>query len=62
MRRAIIILISIAVAFAMYAALDDITTGTEPSYVLEWCAVAVGVLWFAVLAILIARTKTRLNA
>lgn len=55
MKRALVVVISLTAALLVYAALDDITTGTEPNRVLEWCVVVAGVHWFAALAILKAR-------
>lgn len=50
-------LIIIAVAFLIldFAALDDITTGSEPNYTLEYLILAVSVLVFAALAVIYRR-------
>jgi len=47
MKRAAIFTISIALLLLSWAALDDITTGTEPSLVLEWIVVSLTFAWFA---------------
>lgn len=49
--RALTWLISIAVLLLCWAALDDITTGTEPSHVLEWAMVGAGIIWYGGLII-----------
>ena len=46
MKRAAIFTISIILLVLCYAALDDITTGTEPSHVLEWMFVSLTIAWF----------------
>ncbi|MFQ5350158.1 MAG: hypothetical protein ACE5EG_06935 [Thermoanaerobaculia bacterium] len=46
MRRAAVILVSAIVAVLCLLALDDITTGGEPSHALEWTIVAATVAWF----------------
>lgn len=43
--------ISIAVILIDYAALDDITTGSEPSFILEYLFLMFSVVWFVILAI-----------
>jgi hypothetical protein len=50
MKRATILSISILLLVLAWVALDDITTGQEPSHTLEWAMVAVTVIWFSVLA------------
>ena len=39
-------LVTCLVALLALAALDDITTGVEPSFLLEWLMVAFASLWF----------------
>jgi len=39
-------LVSVAVLLLCWAALDDITTGTEPNHILEWTMVGVGIIWY----------------
>lgn len=46
MKRVSTTLVSIAVLLLCWAALDDITTGTETSHVLEWTMVGAGILWY----------------
>ena len=46
MSRAVIVLVSIVLAALCLLALDDITTGTEPSHELEWAMVAATAIWF----------------
>ncbi|MBK8042660.1 MAG: hypothetical protein IPN20_16255 [Haliscomenobacter sp.] len=41
-----ILLVSIAVLVLSFAALDDITTGTEPNFYLEYTMLFVAGLWF----------------
>ncbi|MCP4203037.1 MAG: hypothetical protein GY769_14030 [bacterium] len=50
MRKIVLYLISISVLALTYAALDDITTGREPSLVLEWLMVGAAAIWFSALA------------
>lgn len=45
-------LVSAALIPLMWAALDDITTGSEPSHRLEWTLVALGLAWFLGLMVL----------
>ena len=47
MKRALIVAISVALLLLCWAALDDITTGNQPDYVLEWMCVWLTVVWFA---------------
>ena len=56
MKRFRTITISIILLVLCYAALDDITTGDEPSHVLEWMFVSLTIVWFVGL---IAATITR---
>ncbi len=49
-KKTILVLVSVGLAALAYAALDDITTGSEPSFVLEWSIVGVAAVWFSVLA------------
>ena len=51
MKRTLTIIISIVLLVLCYAALDDITTGDEPSHVLEWMFVSLTVVWFAGLVV-----------
>ena len=44
------ILFSLALGLLCLAALDDITTGSEPSLAMEWVIVAATAAWFAGLA------------
>ena len=46
MKRAAIFTISIILLVLSYAALDDITTGNQPHYVLEWMFVSLTLVWF----------------
>lgn len=46
MRRTLIFLVSVAVLLLCWAALDDITTGSEPNHVVEWLMVGTGIIWF----------------
>ena len=46
MKRVLKHLVSIAVLLLCWAALDDITTGTEPSHFLEWTMVGIGIIWY----------------
>ena len=48
--------ITCLVALLVLLALDDITTGVEPSFLLEWAMVAVASVWFLAVA---ARTWKR---
>jgi hypothetical protein len=51
MRKTFLVLISLGLAALAYAALDDITTGSEASFVLEWSIVAIAALWFSALGV-----------
>lgn len=53
MKRFLTITISIALLVLCYAALDDITTGSQPTYALEWMSVWLTVIWFV--GLLVAR-------
>ena len=46
MSRATVLLVSIVIAGLCLLALDDITTGNEPGYALEWTMVAATACWF----------------
>ncbi len=48
--KALLVLVSLALGLLCLAALDDITTGSEPSLAMEWAMVAATVAWFAGLA------------
>ncbi|MDH3253514.1 MAG: hypothetical protein OEM62_00855 [Acidobacteriota bacterium] len=51
MKRLVIVIVSLALLASTWAALDDITTGHEPSFALEWTMVAVTGCWFAGLVV-----------
>ena len=53
MKRFLTITIYIALLVLCYAALDDITTGNQPTYALEWMCVWLTVVWFV--GLLVAR-------
>lgn len=55
MSRVTIVIVSATLGLLALLALDDITTGSEPSFALEWLVVAATALWFAGLAWLRAR-------
>ena len=59
MKRVAIFLVSCAVLLLCLAALDDITTGTEPNHILEWMMVGAGVIWFGGWIILWRWNRTR---
>ena len=59
MRTPILLAVSLVVLALAYAALDDITTGRQPSFVLEWVMVAVALVWFAVVPVLWRRRRRR---
>ena len=46
MKRVLISLVSVVVLLLCLAALDDITTGTEPNHILEWTMVCAGIIWY----------------
>lgn len=46
MSRPSVILVSLALGLLCWAALDDITTGSEPGLALEWTVVALTAAWF----------------
>lgn len=48
--KTVIIVISLLLLVLSWLALDDITTGSEPSNGLEWAVLVVTVVWFAGLA------------
>ncbi len=50
MKRFVLSGISVALLALTYAALDDITTGREPSFALEWSMVVAAAIWFMALA------------
>jgi len=51
MKKAVVFAVSLALVTLAWLALDDITTGSEPSHALEWAMVASTVVWFAGLAV-----------
>jgi hypothetical protein len=51
MKRAIVIVVSLLFLALTWAALDDITTGSQPSFVLEWGLVVASAGWFAALLV-----------
>ncbi len=58
MKRAAIFTISIILLVLCWAALDDITTGDQPHYYLEWMFVSLTVVWFVgLIAFTIMRQK-----
>ena len=57
MKRFLTFTISIILLVLCYAALDDITTGDQPSHVLEWMFVWLTVVWFV--GLLVARIARR---
>ena len=58
MKRAAIFTISIILLVLCYAALDDITTGSQLHYVLEWMFVSLTLVWFVgLIAFTIIRRK-----
>ena len=50
MKALAVIALSVLLLGLAWLALDDITTGREPSFALEWAAVGVCAVWFLVLA------------
>ncbi len=58
MKRFLTFTISIILLVLCYAALDDITTGNQPHYVLEWIFVSLTLVWFVgLIAFRIIRQK-----
>ncbi len=51
MKRPLILTVSVALVALSLLALDDITTGNQPHFRLEWAMVAVTAAWFATLLI-----------
>jgi hypothetical protein len=49
MKRVTVLSTSILLLVLAWLALDDITTGGEPSHTLEWAMVAVTAIWFSVI-------------
>ncbi|MBI4474339.1 MAG: hypothetical protein HY646_16840 [Acidobacteria bacterium] len=47
--------ITLAIVLLDYAALDDITTGRESSFLLEYLFLMLSAVWFAALAVRITR-------
>lgn len=47
MKRSVLVFVSLALLALAWAALDDITTGHEPNFTLEWAIVGVTGCWFA---------------
>ena len=62
MRRATIFTISVILLVLCYAALDDITTGNQPHYVLEWIFVSLTVAWFVGLVVIKLTWRARNDA
>lgn len=52
MKRGLIYLVSVVVLLLCWAALDDITTGSQPDFVLEWLMVGGAIVWFVGLILL----------
>ena len=50
MKTGLFVLVCAVLLVLAYAALDDITTGHEASFVLEWTVVGAVVLWLVFLA------------
>ncbi len=57
MKAVTIIALSAILLVLAWLALDDITTGHEPSFALEWAAVGVCAAWFLVLALGLRRAR-----
>lgn len=55
--RIVIILVSVLFLALDWLALDDITTGSEPDFYMEYAVLAVSALWFASLPVLWRRLK-----
>ena len=51
MKKVAVTAVSLALLVLSWLALDDITTGSEPSHALEWAMVVVTVVWFTGLAV-----------
>ena len=49
-RRAILWTVSLILLGLAWLALDDITTGNQPHFVVEWTMVAAAAAWFVALA------------
>ncbi len=47
MKTGLLVFISLVALALAWAALDDITTGSEPSFGLEWTMVGAAILWLA---------------
>lgn len=59
MRNALLAIVSLVIGLLAWAALDDITTGRQPTFVLEWMMVGVAALWVVLLVILWRRSRGR---
>jgi hypothetical protein len=58
MNRTLAFTLSIILLALCWAALDDITTGDQPHYYLEWMFVSLTVVWFVgLIAFTITRQK-----
>ena len=55
--RILVVLVSILFLALDWLALDDITTGSEPSFYMEYAVLAVSAFWFASLPLLWRRLK-----
>lgn len=55
--RMMVILISVLFLGLDWLALDDITTGHEPDFYLEYAMLALSAAWFAAVAVLWRRLK-----
>lgn len=55
--RIAIILISVLFLALDWLALDDITTGNQPSFYAEYAMLALSAVWFAAVAVLWRRLK-----
>lgn len=51
MKKTAIWITSVVLLALCWLALDDITTGSEPSFLMEWLMVAGTALWFGILAV-----------
>jgi hypothetical protein len=50
-KKAAIVAVSLVFGALSWLALDDITTGSEPSHALEWGIVVLTMVWFTGLAV-----------
>ena len=53
--------VTIVLLVLCWLALDDITTGTEPSKKLEWATVGLTVVWLAALGAMLRRRTLKPN-